>query len=76
MVERYRTLYAKYGQDLMKVKVRAGPCALKGLSSDMELELAYMRIRETQPNMVRNLSNNCIASGRSTAAAVFHQLLL
>ena len=53
MVDRYRNLYAKYGRDLMKVKLRAGPCAAKGLSSDMELELAYLRIRDTKPSMVR-----------------------
>ena len=51
-MDRYRNLYAKYGQDLMKVKLRAGPCAAKGLSSDMELELAYLRIRDTRPSMV------------------------
>ena len=48
----YRNLYAKYGKDLEKVKLRASPCALKGLSSDMELELAYLRIRHSRPNMV------------------------
>ncbi|KAK9827007.1 hypothetical protein WJX74_003503 [Apatococcus lobatus] len=58
MVERYRNLYAKYGQDLMKVKLRAGPCAAKGLSSDMELELAYLRIRDTRPSMVWEWSPN------------------
>ncbi|KAK9867711.1 hypothetical protein WJX84_008077 [Apatococcus fuscideae] len=58
MVDRYRNLYAKYGRDLMKVKLRAGPCAAKGLSSDMELELAYLRIRDTKPSMVWEWSPN------------------
>ena len=61
-MERYRNLYAKHGEDLMKVKLRAGPCAAKGLSSDMELELAYLRIRDTRPNMVSHPSCTVCAS--------------
>lgn len=52
MVKRYRDLYSKFGSQLTDVKLRAASCSAKGQSSDMELELSYLRIRDTQPNLV------------------------
>ncbi|KAK9867702.1 hypothetical protein WJX84_000807 [Apatococcus fuscideae] len=58
MVKRYRDLYSKFGSQLTDVKLRAASCSAKGQSSDMELELSYLRIRDTQPNLVWEWSPN------------------